>query len=102
MTPLTISQRHPGSVSASSADSRKIALQELRSSDLQAFLYYLGGELIHTVVHSPMENMFNGATLVMRSPMFADVLDTPVTKLAPCEHIDLAQHFFDRRSLSIY
>lgn len=96
---LTVNQWHSRSISAASADSRKIAFQELRASDFQTFFDYLGRKLVHTVVHSKMKNMLDSAAFVVRSAMLTNMLNAPVAELTMCKDVHLPQNFFNGESL---
>jgi hypothetical protein len=43
--------------------------------------------------------MLDGTALIMRSSMFADMLNTPISKLAVSKEIDFRKNFFDGRTL---
>jgi hypothetical protein len=43
--------------------------------------------------------VLDGTALVMRSSMFADMLNTPISKLTVGKEIDFRKNFFDGRTL---
>lgn len=98
---LTVYQWHPRPVGTTRADAREVAIQKFRTPYLQAFFDNLRGKLIHAVIDRALKDMLGGATLVMRSAVLANVLDTPVAKLTVGEVIDLGYDFFNCGSLLV-
>lgn len=45
--------------------------------------------------------MLNSAASIVRSTMFANMLDTPISELTMSEHVNVGYHFFDGRSLDV-
>jgi len=94
-----IDQGNTGSVHSSLTNSVEIPCQELDSTDLEAFLNYLGGVLIHTVLGGEADHVVHGAAAISRGAVLADMLNAPVTKLAMCDNVDVRQDFLDARTL---
>ncbi len=97
---LTVNQRNARPVLTPLAHTLEIAFEEIGATNLQAFLHYLGSELVHAVLGSVTKYMIDRPAPVVRGPMLADVLDAPVAKLAVSYDIDILQYFFDARTLS--
>jgi hypothetical protein len=98
---LTVNQRHPWSISTPGAHARKIAVQKLGAAYLQTLLDNLRCKLIHAIVNRPKEDMLNSTASIVRSTMFANMLDTPISELAMGEHVNFGYHFFNGRSLDV-
>lgn len=45
--------------------------------------------MVHAIVDCPKKDVLNGAAFVMRSTVFANMLDAPIAKLALGEEVDL-------------
>ena len=88
-----------GAILAPLADSVEVAAKEFCASNLEALLDYLGGELVGAVLGRIPDNVINGAGAVGRAPVFADMLDTPVSKLSMSDNVDVGKYFFDARAL---
>lgn len=74
-------------------------IQELGPGHLETFFDYLGGELIGTVLGGKAKDMLDGTTLVSRTTVLANVLDTPITELAMRDNVDTTEDFVDARTL---
>lgn len=85
---LTVDQWHTGTVGTASADASEIMLHELGTANLEALFHNFGRKLIHTVVHSPANDMLDSTALVMGSTMLANVLDAPIPKLTMSKNIN--------------
>ena len=93
-------ERKTGTAHAVIAHSIEISTKKFRASDLQAFLNYLGGILIHAVLCRVSDDMINCSTSIGRSAVLANVLDTPVTKLAMSNDVDVGKDFLDAGALN--
>ena len=77
----------------------KIAFQEVRTTDFEAFLDNFGGELIHAVLGGVAKHMIDGAATVLWSTVFADVLDAPIAKLPVGYNVDVVEDLIDAGTL---
>jgi len=82
-----------------SGDDSKIAFKKLDASNLQAFLDNLGGELIYAVTVGIDEDVIDDSALICGGPVFAKMLNAPVSELAMGNEVDVRNNFFDCRSL---
>ena len=80
-------------------DPIKVAIKKVWSADFQTLLDDLGRELIHAVLGREAQDMVGGAGAVRDRPVFTDVLDTPIAKLAMGYHIDACKHLVDTWTL---
>ena len=94
-----INERDPRSVGTAFADAVKVSPKELGSADFQALLDNLGGELVCAVFGGVSNNVVDGTASVGWSAMLADVLDTPVAKLAVGDNVNVSEDFLDTGSL---
>jgi uncharacterized protein YunC (DUF1805 family) len=99
MVPLTIDQRHAGTVLATFADPLEIAVEKVIATNFQALLDDLGCILVNAVVCGKSKDVVDSAATVGGSSMFADVLDAPIAELAMRDHINTGQHLVDARTL---
>ena len=88
-------------VVATLAHALKVATEELNAADLEAFLDHLGSELIHAVFRGITDDMINSTSAISRGAVLADVLNTPVTKLAMGDDIDASQNFLNAWALTL-
>ena len=95
----TVNQGNARTIRAPFADTFEITLKELSTSDLEAFLDNLGSKLVHTVFGSIAENVIDSTATVSRCCVFADVLDTPITKLTVGNNVNAGEDFVDARTL---
>lgn len=77
----------------------EVALKEIRTTDLETFLHHLRGKLIHAVLGGIAKHMVDSAAAVLRSAMFADMLDAPVAELSMSYNVDVIQHLVDTWTL---
>lgn len=94
-----INQWNSSAVSATFADTIKVATQKLSASDLETFLDNFGGELIGAVLCRVPNHMVNSSASVGRSTVLAYVLNAPVSKLAMSHDIDVGKDLFNARAL---
>ena len=96
---LTVDKRHARTILAALADTLKVAIQELITSNLQTLLDDLGSILIHAVLGSETQDVVDGTATIGRSAVLTDMLDAPVTELAVGDNIDAGEHFVDAGTL---
>ena len=60
-----VNQRHASTASVHFADAIKVAIEEFGTSDFEAFLDNLGGELVHAVFRSITEDVLDGVSTVL-------------------------------------
>jgi hypothetical protein len=84
----TINKRHAWTVKTSLAYTVQIPVQELGATNLQALLDDFGGILVHAILCTEAQDVIDGTATVGGRTMLADMLDTPVTKLAVSDDID--------------
>lgn len=96
-----IDQWNTGSVDPAFTNSIQVTAQKIPPSDLEAFLNYLGGVLIHTVLGSESNDMVDSSAAVCWGAMLADVLNAPIAKLAVGDDVNIGKDFLDARPLSI-
>ena len=83
-----VDERHAWTVWTSLADAVEVAIKKVAAADLEALLNNLGCELVHAVLRREANDMVDGASAIGDGSMLADVLDTPVAKLAMGDNID--------------
>jgi hypothetical protein len=86
-------------VKATLADTVKVTTKEINTTDLEALLNDLGGELVHTVFGSIANDMVDGTAAISWGTMLTDVLDAPVAKLAMSHDVDATENLLDARAL---
>ena len=96
---LTVNQGHARAIRASLADTVKVAIKELGSTNLQALLHNLGSKLVHAVFGGETDNVVNCPSAIRRVTMLADVLDAPVAKLTVSDDVNAGEDFVDARTL---
>jgi hypothetical protein len=96
---LTVNQRHTRPVCTTSANTCQVAIQKLRPPNFQTLLYNFRSKLIHAVIRTPKEYVFDCTVLVARSAMLTNVLNTPISKLTMGKEVDIGQDLFDSRAL---
>ena len=89
-------------IRTSSGDDAQIAVEELVTTNLEAFLDNLGSKLVDAVVVGVGENVINDTTLVWRRTMLAEVLDAPVAELTVGDEIDVGDDLFNSRTLLFF
>lgn len=94
-----VDQRDPRAVEAAFADAVQIASEEIGAANLETLFDNLGGELVHAVLGSITDDVINSPAAVRRSPVLADVLDAPVSKLSVGDQVDVDQHLLNARTL---
>ena len=99
MAELTVNQRHARSIRAAGTNTSEVPFEELGTANLKAFLDHLRRELVHTVIRGPGKDVLYRAALIVGGTMLADVLNTPVTKLAMGQKVDFGQDFFNSLAL---
>lgn len=100
LVPCNVDEGDARSIWPRGSDDPKISIQEVQSANLEALLDNLGGKLVDAVVIRVRENVVDDTTLVRRRAVFAQVLNTPITKLAVGNKVNVGNDFFDRRALS--
>ena len=84
---------------AAFADTVEVAAEKLNAANLEALLDDFGRELIHAVLGSVSDDMIDGAAAISRSPVLADMLNAPVSKLAMSDDVDAAKDFLNTWAL---
>ncbi len=83
----------------SSGDDSEVAIQKLRTTNLEALLNNLGSKLINAVAVGVGQDVINNATLVWRRAMLAEMLNAPVAELTMSDKVDVGDDFLDSRTL---
>lgn len=96
---LTVDEWNAWTVWMSCRDDCKISLHEFSPTNLETFLHNLGSKLVDAVAVSIGKDMVDDAALVRWRTMLAQMLDTPVAKLAMGDKIDAGNDFFNGRTL---
>lgn len=96
---LIVDEGHARATGTCLAHSGKVTIEKIGTTNFQAFLHDLGSKLIGTVLGSKVENMLSGTVLVLRSTVFADVLDTPVSELPVGDDVDADEDLINARAL---
>lgn len=94
-----INQRDTGTVSAAFTNSVQVAAKKFCTTNLETLLNNLGGELVGTVLSGIANHMVNSSAAIGGAAVFTDVLNTPVTKLAMSDNVDVGENFFDTGTL---
>lgn len=95
-----VDEGEAGAAHAVVTNSIKIPSEELRASNLQAFLNYLRGILVRAVLRRKPDNVINSSTSIARGTMLTNVLDTPIAKLAVSDDVDIGKDFLNAWALS--
>lgn len=95
-----VDQRNTGTITASLADSVKIAAQKFGTANLEALLDNLGGKLVSAILSSITDNMINSPATIRRSSMFADMLDAPISELAVSDNVNVGENLFNAGALN--
>lgn len=96
-----VNQWDAGAIAAPLTNSVKISAEKLSIPNFEALLHYLGGKLVGAIFCSIPNNVIDGSAAVRRGPMFAYMLDAPVSKLAVSHNVNVGEDFFDTRTLLI-
>lgn len=83
----------------SGSDLGEVAVHELGTTNLQALLDNLGGELVDAIAIGLGQDVVNDSSLVSRRSMLAQVLDAPIAELSMGDEINVGNDFVDGRSL---
>lgn len=83
----------------SSGDDSKIPLHEISATNLQTFLNNFGSILVNAVAVGIGKNVVDDTALVRRGTVLAQMLDTPVAKLAMRDEVNAGNDFLDSRTL---
>lgn len=97
---LTVNKRHARTIRARLANTIKVPVQKLVTTNLQALLNDLGSVLVHTVLRAEAEDVVDGTAAIGRCAMLTYVLDAPVSKLPMSNDIDTGQYLVDAGTLS--
>ena len=81
-------------------DNCKIALHELRTTNLETLLHNLGSKLVDAVAVGIGKNVVDDAAFVRWRTMLAQMLDTPISKLTMSNKVNACDDFFNRRTLT--
>src|SRR5690242_13352375 len=84
-----VNERNPRTVWSGGSDNTKIAIQEIHSTDLEAFFHDFGCKLVNAVVVRVGENVIDDTTLIGRGSMLAKVLNAPVAELTVSDEVDV-------------
>lgn len=95
-----VNQRNASAVAAPFANSIKISTEKLGTSNLEALLHNLGGELISAILCGIPNDVVDSSAAVRGRSVLAYVLDAPVPKLAVSHNVDIGKDFFDARALN--
>jgi hypothetical protein len=77
----------------------KVTLQEFGTADLETLLHNFGCILIDAIAVGIGKNVVDHTAFVRWGTMLAQMLDTPVAKLAMRDKVDACDDFFDSRTL---
>lgn len=94
-----INERHTRAVSASLANTVKVAVKELGAANLEALLDNLAGKLVHAVLGSEAKDVIDGVVAVRDGAVLADVLDAPVAELTMGDNVDAGKDLVDAGAL---
>lgn len=94
-----IDQWNAWSVETSFTDSVKVAPKEINTTNLEAFLNNLGGELIHAIFRSIANDVVNCTASISWGTMFANVLDAPIAELTMSNNINAGKNLFNAGTL---
>jgi hypothetical protein len=83
------------------ANATKVSLKKSWFTNLEALLDCLGGVLIHGVFGSTKYDEIDGALTILRSAVFTDVLDTPVSKLTMNDDVNAVENLVNAWALEI-
>jgi len=95
----TINQGDARTIRTSFTDTFEIALQEIRTTDLEAFFDDFGSELVHAILRGIAEDVIDSAATVLGNSMLANMLDAPIAELSVCNDVYASEHFVDARTL---
>jgi hypothetical protein len=96
---LTVNKRHAWTILAAFADTLKIPIEEIVTTNLQALLNDLRGVLIHAILCGKTKDVIDSTASISWRSVFADVLDAPVAELSMGNHIDTSKNLVDARTL---
>jgi hypothetical protein len=82
-------------------DTGKVALKEIDTTNLEALLNDLGGELVHAVLGSIANDMFGGTAAISWGSMLTDMLNAPISKLAMGDNVDASKDLLNARALTV-
>ena len=94
-----VDERNTRAVVTTLADAVEVALEELRTTNLQTLLNDLRGKLVHAVLGRIADDMVDGTAAILRSTMLADVLDAPVAKLAMGDNVNVGKDLLNAGAL---
>ena len=94
-----VDKRHARAIRTSLTYDVEVAIEEVRTTDLEALFNDLGSKLIHAVLGGVAEDMVNGTIAVAKSAMLADVLDAPVAELTVSDNVNAGEDLVDARAL---
>lgn len=95
-----IDQWNAWAIKTAFADTIKIAAEEVGTTNLEALLNNLGGELIHAVLRGISDDMVNGSAAISWGAVLADMLDAPIAELTMSNDINAGKDLFDAWALS--
>ena len=94
-----VDERNAGTVWTSGGNDTKVAIQKVKTTDLEAFLDDLGGKLIDAVAVRVGKNVVDDPSFVRRRTVLAEMLDAPIAKLTMSNEINIADDFLNGRPL---
>lgn len=97
-----VDQGNSGAVNAAFTDAVQISAKEVGAANLQALLDNFGGELIHAVLRSIANDVVDRPAAVRWSTVLTDVLDTPISKLAMGDDVDIGQDLLNAGALQVH
>jgi hypothetical protein len=97
---LTIDQGYTGTVCTAFTDTVEISFKEFGAPNLEAFLNYLRGKLIHTILCRIANDMVDSTAAIGGESMLTNMLNAPVAKLAMRNKINASKDFVDTGTLS--
>lgn len=82
-----------------SGNDAKVALKELNTTDLQAFLDNFRGKLVDAVAVGIAKDVVNDSALVRWGAVLAEMLNAPVSELPMGNEVDVGNDFLNGRAL---
>jgi hypothetical protein len=96
-----VDERHARAVGASLADTVEVTVKEVSTTNFEALLDDLAGELIHAVLGSEAKDVVNGVVAVGNGAVLADVLNAPVAELTMGDNVNTGKDLVDAGTLVI-
>ena len=89
-------------IKAALTNTIKVAAEKLNTSNLEALLNDLGGELIHAVLRSITDDVVDSSAAIGWSTVLADVLNAPISELAMSNDVNAGKNLLNAGTLMSY